>query len=129
MVFIMANISSPSSPSSPSPSKTTRAPRDPSVKQDTLSNPQTAVVDKIKYIADIGFCSVYNDSKLSEKDFADCLYPAIKSGETVSKIINGTDGRHASLKILAALHFRFDFSIDKMLDDALEGEMKRMKRS
>lgn len=111
-----------------SPSKIHRKARNTSVKQNTLDNAQTNVIKKIKKIADMAFGSVYYNSRLTEEAFTTALEPTINNASTVSKILNGLDNRHANLKILAALHFKFGFSIDKMLDDALEIERKKESR-
>lgn len=105
-----------------------RKARNPIVKKNTLDNAQTNVVEKIKKIADMAFASLYFKSGLTEEAFATALHPVINNASTVSKILNGIDNRHASFKILAALHFKFGFSIDKMLDDALEIEKKKESR-
>ena len=122
MVFIMAHISKKEITSTPIPSKATRKPRDPSINQDTLNDQQTYVCEHITDILDDEFRRIKKESGLSSYELAAKLHPAILSEAVVSKILafRGSDVRHVNFKIAAALRFRFGFSIDKMLDDALK---------
>ena len=92
-----------------------------------MSAEEVWAVESIKDIFDGAFCKKINELNFSNMALVQKLSPAITDTNIISKINPDSkvkDRRHVSLKILAAMHYSFGISIDRVLDEAAGRRIK-----